>query len=95
VLAVAELARVTQMRSRPPTEAEVESQALAGLVEAAMRGTGLRGGPSTDPVVVARRLVESERVHVDVGGRLSTDQVVELALRCGRAEMRLPEAGLS
>lgn len=92
---MADLARVTPMRSRPPTEADVEALALAGLVEAAIQGKGLRGGPSTDPAMVARRLIESGRVHVDVGGRLSTDQVVELALRCGRAETRLREAGLS
>lgn len=65
--------------------AESVVEALAGLLRGAIRGVGYRGA-STDPDVLARRLIESERVHVDMPGRLTVDQVADLALRCGRAE---------
>jgi hypothetical protein len=68
----------------------VEQQALADLLAGAVSGRGYRG-PSTDPVVLARRLVESERVRVDMPGRLSVDEVADLALRCGRAMRRVSE----
>lgn len=65
--------------------AESEVDALAGLLRGAIGGVGYRG-PSTDPAVLARRLIESERVRVDMPGRLTVEQVADLALRCGRAE---------
>lgn len=63
---------------------------LAGLLAGAMSGRGYRGA-STDPVVLARRLVESERVRVDLPGRLTVEQVADLALRCGAAQRRVAE----
>lgn len=68
----------------------VEQKDLADILDGAITGRGYRG-PSTDPVVLARRLMESERVRVDVPGRLTVEQVADLAIRCGRAQTRVGE----
>lgn len=75
--------RIPAQGAPAPSDPAVED--LAALLAGAMSGVGHRG-PSSDPRVLARRLLESERVHVDAPGRLSSEQVVDLALRCGRAE---------
>lgn len=94
VLAMAGLpvSAVPGQAGAPDTVREVDE--LAALLAGVMSGHGYRRGASTDPAVLARRLVESERVRVDVPGRLTVDQVVTLALRCGRSETALSEERL-
>lgn len=77
-----------------PDEAGRQVDELFALLIHAVTGDGHREGPSTDIRVMARRLVESGRVHLDIPGRLTIAQVAALARRCGDAETALREERL-
>ena len=66
-----------------------EREALAALLADAISGRGWLEGPTREVEVIARRLVEGERVRVDMPSRLSIEQTADLALRCGRALTRI------
>lgn len=76
------------------TDVDRQVDEIVALLTHAVTGDGHRGGPSTDIRVMARRLVESGRVHIDLPGRLNIAQVAALAQRCGDAETALREERL-